>query len=606
MQAAAAVGRRKARTRSRRLRAVLAQLPVQSHDAVCSEANFPLALGLLASWARRALPQVEVSLLGEVASTGGDAAILEALLNADADVVGFGCFVWNLERSLFLARELKRRRPTTRVVLGGPEVALDNDFLRVSGGFDAAVIGEGERTFAEALCAVASGAPLDSVPGLLLPAPWRVTPERAPIEPLDAIPSPFLDGVLRAGRRRSMALESVRGCPLRCAYCHYHKSFPRMRSFPLSRIGAELEWARRAGIRELTFVDPCFARRSLLEDFLDLLARKGPPDVRCELNAEDISPSLARKLARAHVREAEVGLQTTNPVALRLAQRGFRQQRFIDGIHALRCEGIRVMLDVMVGLPGDRLEDVQGTVEFAVHNDLVDDLKVYPLCVLPGTVFRARANELGLRHQAAPPYHVVETPTMSAQDIHRALASAEQVAQVDLFPVEIPPARGRLAVRPSVPTKRLAPEAVEQSLRIDLVDPLWRRRLPELRHALGPALKANPYTLLSIFVPSDPFPSAADIRALEQLFPRTDHPLDRDWFATTGPSRSVQVFVTYPHATVRLPSSRIASPVLDEQRACWISFDRTVSAAAEERFLDKLEERYESEPKVWFRVGAVA
>ncbi|HEY3450840.1 MAG TPA: radical SAM protein [Myxococcales bacterium] len=584
---------------------VLAQLPVQSHDAVFSDANHPLALGLLAAWARRALPgRVELSILGEVASTGGDAAILEALVDAGADLVGFGCFVWNLERSLALARALKRQRPKTQIVLGGPEVARDNDFLRACGGFDAAVLGEGEETFAELLAAVSARAPLDGVPGLLLPGPWRLTAPRQPIEPLDAIPSPFLDGVLRAGRRRTMALESVRGCPMRCAYCHYHKSFPRMRAFPLPRIEAELDWAKRAGIRELTFVDPCFARRARLEDFLELLGRGPGPDVRCELNAEDITRPLAKKLVRARVREAEIGLQTTNPVALRLAQRGFRRERFVEGVRHLRAEGIRVMLDVMVGLPGDRLEDVQRSVQFAVENDLFDDLKVYPLCVLPGTVFRAQARRLGLHYQPEPPYHVLQTATMSPEDIHQALASAEEIAGVDLFPIEIPRKSRRLVMQPGAPVRPLAPTDLKQALRIDLEDPAWRRRLPELRAALRPALAANPFTLLSFFLPPEPFPSPADIRALERLFPRAEHTLDRDWFATTGPSRSVQVFVSTPAATVRMPSSRIASPVLERQRVCWIAFRRPVSPRAEERFLDDLEKHFEAEPDVWFRVGS--
>ncbi|MGC4116475.1 MAG: radical SAM protein [Myxococcales bacterium] len=577
---------------------------MQSHDAIFSNANFPLALGLLASWARRALPEVELSILGEVASTGGDAAILEALLDSEPDLVGFGCFVWNVERSLALAGALKRRRPRTKVVLGGPEVALDNLLLRRSNAFDIAVQGEGEQTFDELLAALLAGSPIDAVPGLILRSPWRLTAPRAPIEPVDRIPSPFLDGSLRAGRRRTMVVESVRGCPLRCAYCHYHKSFPRLRAFDLSRVEGELDWARQHLIRELTFVDPCFARRPELNAFLDLLVRRKGPPVRCELNVEDITPKLARTLARAGVAEAEVGLQTTNPVALRIAQRGFRRERFIEGVRCLRGEGVRVMLDVMVGLPGDRLEDVQRSVAFAVENDLFDDLKVYPLCVLPGTVFRANAKRLGLRYQPLPPYHVLETASMTPADIHQALASAEEIADVDLFPAEVPPARNRVRVQPGRAIAKLASADVRQSLRIDLEDTGWKKRLPELRAALGPALAANRYSLLSLFVPPDPFPSADDVRSLESLFPRADHTLDRDWFATTGPSRSVQVFVRYPQATVRLPSSRIGSPVLDRQRVCWVSFCRPCSPSAEERFLDELEGHFASDPEVWFRVGS--
>lgn len=584
----------------RRLRVLLAQLPVQSHDFAYSRENHPLAVALVAAWARRSHPDAEIDLLpARLANDGGDAALLRALVGSRPDVVGLGCAVWNLERTLALARALKRRRPRTLIVLGGPEIALDNEFLREQGGFDVAVVGEGEAAFSDLLEALKAGSPLDRVPGLLLPGRWRLTAARAPIEPLSRLPSPILEGLLAPSSVRSLALESVRGCPLRCAYCHYHKSFPRLRTFPLERVEAELRTARRRGARELTFVDPCFLRRPELGPFLKTLERSRL-EFRAELNAEDVTPGLARSLAAARLREVEVGLQTVNPIALRLAQRGFRREAFVAGVRRLRGEGIRVALDVMVGLPGDSLADVRRSVAFAVENDLFDDLKVYPLCVLPGTVFRRRATELGIVFEREPPYHVLRTATMSEEDIDAALVAAEDLAGADLFPVEVPSVRERLVVKHGEPIPKLDPADVRQAIRIDLAGRDWPSRLPELRRALRPALADNPYTLVDWMLPLEPFPEARHLAALEAIAPRAPHPIDRDWFATHDPRRSIQTFVTGRGAKVRLPSLGAASA----KRACWVAFDRPLSEPEQDALVDRLASRFEDQPEVWFRVGA--
>jgi radical SAM superfamily enzyme YgiQ (UPF0313 family) len=472
-------------------------------------------------------------------------------------VVGFSCAVWNVERTLLLARALKRRRPRTFCVLGGPEIAPDNDFVRAQGGFDAAVLGEGEATFAQLLDSLSVKSPLTGVHGLLLPSAkgWRATAPRALIDPLDAVPSPYLDGVLQPSAAGSLALESVRGCPQRCAYCRYHKSFARLRAFELLRIERELRWAREHGVRELTFVDPCFARRPALAELLSLLRHVGGGrlEYRCELNAEDVTAGLASSLARAGVREVEVGLQTTNPSALRLAQRPFHARRFVEGVRRLRSQGIRVLLDVMVGLPGDSLDDVRRSVDFAAQGALFDELKAYPLCVLPGTVFRRRARELGLRHQGEPPYHVLRTPTMSAEQMRAALVYAEDTVGQDLFPIELPRQAGRLTIFAGRAVPAPPPEEVGQALCLDVRDPGWSGRLVELGRALRPALRANPYSLVDWVLPARPFPSETQLRALAAIAPRADHFADREHFASHNPHRSTQFVVRFAEAQVLVP-----------------------------------------------------
>jgi radical SAM superfamily enzyme YgiQ (UPF0313 family) len=133
-----------------------------------------------------------------------------------------------VERTLWIARELKRRRPNVKVVLGGPEITADNAWVLGSADYDFAAIGEGEQTFGSLLLGLLDGeaAPPVPVPGLYVPPPEgprfrpdRVPAFRKPLPDLDRLGSPYLAGILDAADERMLLLETTRGCVFNCKFC---------------------------------------------------------------------------------------------------------------------------------------------------------------------------------------------------------------------------------------------------------------------------------------------------------------------------------------------------------------------------------------------------
>jgi MoaA/NifB/PqqE/SkfB family radical SAM enzyme len=547
------------------MKVILLQLPVQTHDYLYSRENVPLALGYLAACAQSALPQVDVTIAPqEIMSYGGDARIIRWLEGEAPDLIGFGVAVWNLERTLHLCRELKQKLPKTCLVLGGPEVTGDNDYLLEQGGFDAGVVGEGEETFIALLDALLRGRTLGVVPGLLLREgeSWALTPTRALAEGLDRIPSPYIGGILEPSFLGSVFLETVRGCPYRCAYCYYHKSYPRVRTFPLDRIRRELWWALERRVKDVTIIDPCFARRPHLPELLGMMAEVnsgGRFRVQCELNAEDLDGDLVRRLARAGVNSVEVGLQTTNRRALDLINRRFSPEGFLTGVRLLREAGIRAVVDIIVGLPGDTLDDVKRSVDFLVANEAFDALQLYPLSVLPGTELRRRARDLGLRYRRDPPYYVLETAEMGRDEIKEAFVYGENALGEDLFPLELPHLETLpqwSAGGPGVVSQIVVGSAGEgqepaaatsaeigQALTIMVGKKEGRASLREVRRFIEPLLAPNPFTLVDWVFASENFPRADELTEMLSWSLRKDHPLNGEDFATYSPIRSTQVFI---------------------------------------------------------------
>ena len=79
-----------------------------------------------------------------LANTLGDQALIDAILSQGPAIVGFSCYVWNVERTLWIADRLKQRRPELVVLVGGPEVTADNTLVTGNPAIDYAIFGEGE------------------------------------------------------------------------------------------------------------------------------------------------------------------------------------------------------------------------------------------------------------------------------------------------------------------------------------------------------------------------------------------------------------------------------------------------------------------------------
>ncbi|MGC9324195.1 MAG: B12-binding domain-containing radical SAM protein [Desulfomonilia bacterium] len=545
------------------MRIALLQLPLQSQDYSYSIENIPLAAGYLASYAHSTCGHERMAICPpEIMNIGGDAALLNWLEDQEPHVVGFSCYLWNIDRTLYLCRRIRELLPETDILLGGPEISLDNDYLTYRGDFDIGIVGEGEVSFQEILSVRSRGdRDLSSIRGIFFPedGAFRETPPRPLCDALDTILSPYLGGHIGPSLSNTMVLESVRGCPQRCTYCYYHKLSPMVRTFSMSRIEAEFRWARDRGIEEVTLLDPCFGRRpgfmALLQTFERACAGKLP--FSCELNAEDLTQERVDALARAGCHHVEIGLQTLQTRTLKRIGRTFNREAFIRGVRMLRDAGIKVMTDIMVGLPGDRLEDVKRSIDFVLEQELCDDLSVYPVSLLPGTVLRSQADRYSVGFQGQPPYLVTSTPDMDSEMISQAFVYAQGASGNEYFPVELPrmmmtPSQGSGGVVHHIricehgPGSHIDPGDIGQALAIEVADPTWLNRSQSISTLIRDLLGENPFTVVSWIIPEDCYRHRQVRELIGRIHGARDHPMDREYMASFTNTRSCQIFLQSP------------------------------------------------------------
>jgi radical SAM superfamily enzyme YgiQ (UPF0313 family) len=137
-----------------------------------------------------------------------------------------------------------------------------------------------------------------------------------------------------------------------------------------------------------------------------------------EVRAELLTREQARRFARLEA-SLQIGLQSSNPEVAALIGREFDAKIFTKKIGLLNREGVSFGLDLIYGLPGDTLAGFKRSLDYSLSL-YPNNLDLFRLALLPGTVLFDRAEELGLRADSAAPYAVRETRDFSGTDLDRA------------------------------------------------------------------------------------------------------------------------------------------------------------------------------------------
>jgi Radical SAM superfamily/B12 binding domain len=415
----------------------LVQLPVPQPAAYAATGNVPLAAGCLGVAARMHGLGAEFALdvlRPEATDALGDTRLADRIARDEPEFLGLSLYLWNVERSLHLAREVKRRSPRTTVLIGGPEVNPDNPFVIGQDGFEVAVTGEAEALFGPLMRRLLDGGPIAAagLPGVAVRdggAMGAFAPRGAAGFALTEFPSPYLEGILAVDPERSTYAETVRGCKSHCTFCFYPRSSQVLRALDVEAGARLVAGLRDRGAREVVFLDPTFNHRPGFEPLLDALAGVNADrslSFFAEVRAEGLTPSHAAKLARAGFHRLEIGLQSVNPETLKRVRRGGDPARVAAAARMLHDAGISLLVDLIVGLPGDTTDDVARGVEFLLEHGLGGEAQVFPLSLLPGTAMRADAGRDGVTFDPEPPYRVRRTATMAEEDWRAAYFAAEE------------------------------------------------------------------------------------------------------------------------------------------------------------------------------------
>jgi radical SAM superfamily enzyme YgiQ (UPF0313 family) len=402
---------------------LMVQLPIPTPTPLRETGNQPVAAASLwssISHLGSSTPAM-ITLSRDIIDYGGDEVIISKIVSMNVDVVAFTCYLWNVERSLFLAGELKKRINCI-IIVGGPEVTEDNQWLRHDSRWDIAIAGEGEGPWM---------ALLTGLPGwdhAFLCRDFNKHRRGELPDQLSGI-SPHHSWIPLTDRHDDIPfIETGRGCVSKCAFCTYGDHRYQKRNVSLPILQRELDAIHAMNGKEVFLLDPALNRRANIIDFLNVL-RESRLYFSVELDGYSVDSRMAKHLAASGIREVEIGLQScVSSVRKALGCPGGVQE-ILQGVRFLTDQGISVRLDLIFGLPGDTEHDVNQGIE-TVRQAVPDaDIQLFPLLVLPGSRIRRDAMHLGLKFRDRPPYNVLETPFIREDQMLRAWDYSSTLAE---------------------------------------------------------------------------------------------------------------------------------------------------------------------------------
>ena len=350
--------------------------------------------------------------------------ILSDITEHDIDVLGFACYIWNIEMTLHVVDMVKAVRPDIKIVLGGPEVSFTADkLLERCPNIDYIVQGEGEEAFHALVTALQLGNDgLDPViPGVRGRRHGSIlgSAEAVEVRDLSTIPFPYTEEDMDDLEHKIIYYESSRGCPFSCQYC-LSGNKNTVRFFPQERTLEELQWFIDHGVKQVKFVDRTFNcaphhHRPLME-----FMRDSDTDMNFHLEME---PELMTEWETNILCETppgriqiEVGVQSTHKKTLDAINRyndwPYIQKSIRPIIQAGRTH---VHMDLIVGLPHEDFNRFGQS-----FNDLFSlqphALQIGFLKLLKGSGVR-RMREYKYVSDPLAPYEVLSTHVLPYDDV---------------------------------------------------------------------------------------------------------------------------------------------------------------------------------------------
>ena len=326
---------------------------------------------------------------------------LRMALAARADVVGIYGMVTMREDAVWFAQHL--RGHCDLLVAGGPLPTCEPESFLDD--FDVVVRGEGEQTMVELLAALAAGADLAAVPGVVCRLGGRTVsgPPRTFAADLDAFAFPARDllpnrDYARFGRRHYgfpvTTVMSTRGCPFRCEFCSNVVFGESFRERSPDNVLDEIEACLALGYTHISFADDVFTlgRRRVFALCDEVARRRLRFSWECLGRVDSFDEELARRMRQAGCRRVFFGIESGNDRILELMAKRTTTAQARAAVVAAKRAGLEVGAFFIVCYPGESDDTVLDTLRFAASLPL-DYLGLTLPYPLPGTALYDRVGD---------------------------------------------------------------------------------------------------------------------------------------------------------------------------------------------------------------------
>lgn len=371
--------------------------------AVCFQP--PLGLAYIAAMLER--DGIEVQILDANAELLSIQETVSRVVKAQANLVGVTATTVVMPHVYQLCNEIKKKSDKT-IIVGGPHVTfMPERTLEECKSINVIVRGEGELTMLEL---AASPNDLKKIKGITYRTNGTIlsNPSREVIANIDEIPFParhllpsnsYRPGAFFNvhGSQGYTTLITARGCMKKCTFCSSSHFWGKLRLRSAENVVAELEeLVNKYGIRQLEIVDDTFtlSAKRVNEICSMILGRNLDIEWVCFARVDTITEEMIETMKRAGCYGITFGIESGNQDILNRTKKKITLEQSRNAIKVAKRQGLLAMGDFMIGLPGDTVETVKQTIDFAI--ELNPDRALFCITTpFPGTALYNESVEKG-------------------------------------------------------------------------------------------------------------------------------------------------------------------------------------------------------------------
>jgi radical SAM superfamily enzyme YgiQ (UPF0313 family) len=318
---------------------------------------------------------------------------IAARIAPGTQVIGFSfMFSGNWLHNRVLVNYIGKQFPHVYLIAGGEHLTAAASFcITQTQHLHACIIGEGEETVVELLCALENHTPLEEVNGLVFRNAQnqpQSTPRRMRIRAVEDIAWPswelfpldkYKDHSIIYGVDRdvySIPLSATRGCPYQCTFCSSPQMWGTryyMRS--VQDVANEMQhFYNTFNIRNFDFFDltAIIKKEWIIAFAKEIISRQ--LDITWQIPAGTRSEAIDREVAHylyaSGCRNITYAPESGSRETLQLIKKKVKLTAMLQSIRYSSKENMNIKLNVIIGFPGEKHRNIWGTISFLVKASL--------------------------------------------------------------------------------------------------------------------------------------------------------------------------------------------------------------------------------------------
>ncbi len=348
-------------------------------------------------------------------------SVISGIYNFKADVIAFSCYIWNIEKILYISECIKKASPDVKIILGGHEVSYDaENILKENEFVDYIIRGEGEFPSKKLFECIKHNGNIKDVPSVT----YRKNGEIISNPLSDSISLNdyefVYDDEIKDYKGKIIYYESSRGCPYNCSYC-LSSNTKKVNFLDLERVKKDLMFFVENDVPLVKFVDRTFNadKKRANEIFKFIIKNKKNTKFHFELagNLIDDETINILKDAPKDLIQFEIGVQSTNENTINEIGRNIDFEKVKNNVEKiLKLNTIHVHLDLIAGLPYEDYNSFKKSFDDVI-SIRAQMLQLGFLKLLKGSIIRKEYEKFNYKFKSKAPYEVMSNDFISFDEL---------------------------------------------------------------------------------------------------------------------------------------------------------------------------------------------